>query len=1684
MPSPFCPDPPGVVARDFLSDPFRRAHRSPLNRSLIAFSATLLLAATSVVRADNGVGAWDPPASWPIIAIHGVLMPDGRVMTYGTTETGQQTGFTVYDIWDPASGFGTVAHATVPNTTGTDLFCSSQLLLPDTGNVFIAGGDNFVNGATTNTGNNNSNVYTLATSTLARGNNMNRARWYSSSTTLLNGETYIQGGTSGGDRPEVRGTDGVFRLLSSASTSGYAETFPRNFLAPDGRVFGFDNAGRMYYVVPTGTGTITTVGQVGQLPGATSWTSSAAMFRPGRILQMGGASSAALVIDINGPTPVVTSTQSMSSQRQWVSATVLPDGRVLATGGSAVDNALTNVNNSAEVWDSNGNGGTGKWTVGPSGVNARLYHSGALLLPDARVMIMGGGAPGPLVNKNIEMYTPSYLLDALGGPMPRPSIAIDAPTTVQVGQSFSFGYSSASPISRVTLVKTGSVTHSVNMDQRFVELGFQTNGAVLDVNGPVRATDTPPGYYLLFILSSQGVPSVGKIVRIGVASNPNPTPDTTQVIGGTGGTPFTLACNANEVLAGIYGTSAGTYVNQAGLQCVQIDQNGRWIGTPVNRGITGVASGVSYTKTCPANYAISGYKGRSSQYVDQLDFECRALTSQGKITGIGQFLGAVGGSGGTAQGPYNCGTNNPAYALTGRSGSWLDNFGMQCRQATLTTVNSPPTIVNPGTLTGTVGVPVDITIGASDPDGQPITFAASGLPTGLSINTSSGRITGTPSAPGSFIVTITVSDPTSSSNAGFTWNINPSAPFVLNPLSPATPTLAGSVATYTASSSNGVNARYSWYFDDGSAQTAYSSSPSITHTFATPGVYYVTVTAIDDFTAAQTQTVAQTIYLAATANRPANSSTIAYEQRSGSNSRVWVVNQDNDSVSAFDAVTNGKLAELTVGTAPRGIARAPDGLLWVTNKLSANISVINPNTLSVAQTITLPFASQPYGVAFAPTGSFAFVVLEGLGRVLKLDATTGAQLGSANVGPNPRHLAVSGDGATLLVSRFITPHLPGEETATVQTQNGAVQYGGEVVRVSTASMTVAGTTVLRHSDAVDLENSGSGVPNYLGAPVISPDGTAAWVPSKQDNIKRGMLRNQLNLNFQNTVRAISSRIDLSTNTEDFASRLDHDNASVASAVAFDKYGVYMFVALETSREVEVVDAHGRWEIFRFNVGSAPQGLAVSPDGLKLYVNNFMDRTVGVFDLSRLVNLGETNVPALATLSAVTNEKLSTQVLKGKQFFYDALDPRLARDRYLSCASCHNDGGQDGRVWDLTGFGEGLRNTVNLRGRAGAQGQGFLHWSGNFDEVQDFEGQIRNLSGGNGLMTNTDFNTGTRNQPLGDLKAGISADLDALAAYVTSLNTFTSSPLRNSDGTLTTDAQAGKQLFRDMNCAQCHSGTAFTESGAATLRDIGTIKPSSGQRLGGPLTGIDTPTLRDVWATAPYFHDGSAATLGDAVSRHNGVSITGSDLTKLVAYLQQIGSDEASAPVPANGPPTVTNPGPQNNVVSVAVDLAITASDPNGDPLTYSATGLPNGLSINANTGHITGTPNTVNVYAVTVTATDDGLLSGSTSFNWTITDVTAPTTPTNLTTTAISTTQINLSWNASTDNVGVTGYQIERCVGAGCSNFTALTTVTTTSYSNTGLTSATSYSYRVRAKDAAGNLSGFSKARAERTLRR
>lgn len=917
---------------------------------------------------------------------------------------------------------------------------------------------------------------------------------------------------------------------------------------------------------------------------------------------------------------------------------------------------------------------------------------------------------------------------------------------------------------------------------------------------------------------------------------------------------------------------------------------------------------------------------------------------------------------------------------------------------------TPPVATNPGTRSSVINQATSLSIQTTDANQDPLTFSATGLPPGLSINATSGLISGTPTTAGTFPVTVTVTDGnTTPVSVAFSWVIH-NGLIIQPPLS--SPGGAGSAITLAATTTGGANPRYRWNFGDGTAQTAYSSSSTISHTFASPGRYTIVVTATDDTGVVVTSTFFQAVHAPLTTRKPTISSSIILEDRTAANDRVWLVNPDTDSVTVIDAVTRAKLAEASVGIAPRSLALAPDGRVWVTNAESATITILNGTTYAVAATVTLPRGSRPFGIAFDPNGTAAYVALEGSGRLLKLNPTTGAQTATLNAGQNARHVSVSADGARVYVSRFITPSLTGENTATITTTN----RGGEVLVVTASTLALERTIMLQHSEHEDSPTSARGIPNYLGATAISPDGLSAWVPSKQDNIKRGGLRDGSGLNHDQSLRAIASRINLTTQAEDYPGRVDFDNAGMPSAAVFDPWGIYIFVALESSRAIAVIDAWNKEVITRFDAGLAPQGLALSPDGRTLFVHNFMSRTVSVHDVGSLIQGGSAAPATLGVVNAINTEKLSAAVLKGKQLFYDALDARLALQEYISCASCHNDGGHDGRTWDFTGTGEGLRNTITLRGHGN---HGALHWTGNFDEIHDFEGQIRGFAGGTGLMTDAQFNTGTRSQPLGDPKAGISSDLDALAAYITSLTTESNSPHRNADGSATASAVAGERVFRQQNCAACHSGTGFTNSALNVFRDIGTIKqPTSGKRLNGTLTGFDVPTLRGLWATGPYLHDGSAATLADSITAHQGVTLNATDLNNLVAYLQQIDGAPATAPLPVTvelattAPASVTDPFLVTATFSHAVtgftlpDITITggtASTLTGSGTSYSFTVTPTAnvsLSIAAGMAEdaVTVTNLASNVLTRTFAAPNNiptfisqdvgsGFLAGSTTIN-------------------------------------------------------------------------------------------------------
>ncbi len=715
-------------------------------------------------------------------------------------------------------------------------------------------------------------------------------------------------------------------------------------------------------------------------------------------------------------------------------------------------------------------------------------------------------------------------------------------------------------------------------------------------------------------------------------------------------------------------------------------------------------------------------------------------------------------------------------------------------------------------------------------------------------------------------------------------------PLTVSPVDPA-PEVVGTAVNFDVSASGGTGLLYNWNFGDGSPETGFTTQSQASHQYAEPGRYVVSVTVRDPMSGEETtETFVQLVHNPLVAFAPsASTSIVLHEGRNQS----WNVNPDNDTVTVIDTVSRTKAAEIPVGDEPVAVQVAPNGDVWVVNKTAASISIVDSVSLVVTSAIALPAASQPHGLVFHDGLNAAYVALEATGDLLKLDATTGAEIARTYIGQRPRHVSIGGDdGLRLLVSRFVTPVLPDEWTAAPIVQSGGLFYGGEVVSVTADTMVETGTAVLKHSDRGVSEHTGPGVPNYLGPAVMSPDATAAFVPSKQDNILAGALRGGQGMTFDQTVRAVTSKIDLPAATEAFWARIDHDNASVASHAAFGPHGAYLFTALEGNREIAISDAYTAVELLRFDTGRAPQGLAVSADGRTLYAHNFMDRSVTIFDIGGVTVENTLQVVLLATVDAVANERLSAQVLNGKQLFYDARDPRLALDSYMSCASCHNEGGQDGRIWDFTGVGEGLRNTITLEGRA-ATVHGFLHWSANFDEVQDFEGQIRNFAGGTGLMSDSDFFSGTRSEPLGDPKTGLSSDLDALAAYIGSLDSFPDSPYRNADGTLSADAELGRQVFVDKGCDSCHVPPRYTDSSIGNLNDVGTLKPSSGGRLGGPLDGIDTPSLISVWKTAPYLHDGSALDTTEAVAAHTGLSLTPTELTQLGYYLEELDGVTAS-----------------------------------------------------------------------------------------------------------------------------------------------------------------------------------------------
>jgi hypothetical protein len=455
----------------------------------------------------------------------------------------------------------------------------------------------------------------------------------------------------------------------------------------------------------------------------------------------------------------------------------------------------------------------------------------------------------------------------------------------------------------------------------------------------------------------------------------------------------------------------------------------------------------------------------------------------------------------------------------------------------------------------------------------------------------------------------------------------------------------------------------------------------------------------------------------------------------------------------------------------------------------------------------------------------------------------------------------------------ITRHTAGVGARGIALAPDGRVYVSRFRSAETGEITLLGRGIIRlqHDSGPDSDTGIRGLPNLLQTLAMSPDGNTLYVPGMLNNVERGMFLEGQALTHETTLRGFLGFVDLRSQSETIARRKQFDDQDRALAIAPSPLGNLLYVSHPGTATIHVLDAWtGAITGSILQAGESVTGLVAHRS--RLYVHAWLDRQVVAYDVSDLSlppePIWETDVVAV--------EPLFAKALRGKKIFYDSFDTRMSKDGYLSCASCHPDGRDDGQTWDFTDRGEGLRNTISLEGRAGT-GMGPLHWTANFDEVQDFENDIRNAFKGHGFLSDADWELTL--DTLGTPKAGRSEDLDALAAYVATLKTTPVSPF-------STDT-AGATLFTAKGCHGCHAAPMYTDSGSGLRHDIGTLRVASGQRLGAALDGLDTPTLLGVWSTGPYLHDGSAQTVDDAIGAHANIVLSTAEVQALSRFVRSL-----------------------------------------------------------------------------------------------------------------------------------------------------------------------------------------------------
>jgi len=464
------------------------------------------------------------PNNAPILPIHGALLRTGKVFFFAGSGNdpdnwAEEKGSAVWNVSN-----NTFARPVTPLDGGGipfDIFCAGQTYLAD-GRVLVAGGtlayDPFE-------GLEAAFLFDPSTEKWTQTASMAHGRWYPTLVTLGNGDIFAVSGTDENGNLNVRPE--VYKA-SPAGWSAYPQTtsyfplYPHLFLLSSGKIFysggymgGSNGVTPRILTLPANFNQTITEQAVGGLQNADYGNQPASVLLPPaqnqKVMIMGGgngsddATTRAAIVDLTAANPTYTPAASMTYARMHCSAVLLPDHTVFVCGGSTHAQDGNRATRTGEIY----NPATNTWRVVETATVNRLYHSGALLLPDGRVATFGGNPYRTGNEMRLEIYSPDYMSQT------RPQIT-SSPSTVAYGQQITIQVSQTPNVKWVSLVRPAAATHSCDTDQRVVDFtinSFANN--TLTVTLTNNRNIAPPGYYMLFVTNQSGVPSVANWIKVG-----------------------------------------------------------------------------------------------------------------------------------------------------------------------------------------------------------------------------------------------------------------------------------------------------------------------------------------------------------------------------------------------------------------------------------------------------------------------------------------------------------------------------------------------------------------------------------------------------------------------------------------------------------------------------------------------------------------------------------------------------------------------------------------------------------------------------------------------------------------------------------------------------------------------------------------------------------------------------------------------------------------------------------------------------------------------------------------------------------------------------------------------------------------------------------------------------------------